>query len=89
MSLDATCNDCVAALREANADGSLGVDWSLPVSFGFGAGIDIPISSSLDIEIDLGYRNIAVGDAYQILGFSDVPDTRRINSFQLRLGVIY
>jgi hypothetical protein len=89
MALDLTCNDCVAALREANLDGSLGLNWSLPLTFGFGAGLDIPVSSKLDLEIDLGYRNIAVGDAYRILGYANVPDTRRISQFQLRIGVMY
>ncbi|MBK7413740.1 MAG: hypothetical protein IPI29_14420 [Ignavibacteria bacterium] len=89
MALNADCNECVAALREANADGSLGVDWSMPLTFGFGVGLDIPISRRFDFEIDLGYRSVAVGDAYQIMGFSNVPDTRRLGSFQLRLGVIF
>ena len=89
MALDLTCNDCVAAIRDANLDGSLGLNWSLPITFGFGAGLDIPISSKMDLEIDLGYRNIAVGDAYRMLGYADVPDTRRISQFQLRIGVMY
>ncbi len=83
------CNECVASLMNAKARGDLDLNWSLPVSFGFGLGVDIPITQSLDIELDLGYRNVAVGDAYQVLGFTNVPDTRRISSFQLRLGVAY
>lgn len=89
MALDLTCNDCVAAIRDANLDGSLGLNWSLPLTFGLGAGLDIPITSKLDLEIDLGYRNIAVGDAYRMLGYANVPDTRRISQFQLRIGVMY
>jgi hypothetical protein len=83
------CSDCVSSLQNAKANGSLNVNWSMPVSFGLGVGIDIPIASFLDLEIDLGYRNIAVGDGYRLLGFTNVPDVRRLESFQLRIGVMY
>lgn len=83
------CSECVARLMKAKANGDINVDWSLPISYGLGVGIDIPVSQKLDIEVDLGYRSVAVGDAYSLLGFTNVPDTRRIGSFQLRLGVTY
>lgn len=85
----AQCSDCVTTLQDAKANGSLNVNWSLPTSFGLGVGVDIPIASFLDLEIDLGYRNIAVGDGYRLLGFTNVPDVRRLESFQLRIGVMY
>ena len=44
---------------------------------------------NLDLEIDLGYRDVAVGDSFALLGFSNVPGTRRMGTFQLRLGVMY
>jgi hypothetical protein len=84
-----SCNDCVRSLVDAKARGDVNLDWSLPVSFGLGFGIDVPVSQKIDIEVDLGYRNVAVGDSYQVLGFSNIPDTRRISSFQLRIGVAY
>jgi hypothetical protein len=65
------------------------MDWSFPLTYGFGVGVDIPIMSDLDLEIDLGYRDVAVGDAYPMLGFTNVPGTRRIGTFQLRFGVMY
>jgi hypothetical protein len=83
------CNECVKRLNDARLNGDVDLDWSLPVSYGLGVGIDVPVSSKLDIELDLGYRSIAVGDSYRMLGFDNVPDTRRIGSFQLRLGVTY
>ena len=61
----------------------------MPISFGLGVGINIPIAPFLDLEIDLGYRNIAVADGYNLLGFTNVPDVRRMDSFQLRFGVMY
>lgn len=89
MALNTGCNDCTATLRDANTNGALGVNWAFPVTFGFGLGFDMPISSLLDLELDLGYRSIAVGDSYARIGFSNVPDTRRISQFQLRIGVMY
>ncbi|MFM8771181.1 MAG: hypothetical protein ACKOE4_04060, partial [Candidatus Kapaibacterium sp.] len=90
LSLDGVqCSDCVVSLQNAKANGSLNVSWALPISFGLGVGIDIPIAPFLDLEIDLGYRNIAIADGYNLLGFANVPDVRRLNSFQLRFGVMY
>ena len=89
MSAGATCNTCVAKIKEAQANGEIDLDWSLPLSYGMGIGLDIPILPFIDIELDLGYRSIAVGDSFSLLGFADIPGTRRIGTFQLRLGVIY
>lgn len=83
------CSECTASLQNAKANGSLDVNWGLPVSFGLGVGINIPIAPFLDLEIDLGYRNIAVGDGLNLLGFTNVPDVRRLESFQIRFGVMY
>ncbi len=83
------CSECTASLQNAKANGSLNVNWSIPVSFGLGVGINVPIAPFLDLEIDLGYRNIAVGDGYSLLGFTNVPDVRRLQSFQLRFGLLY
>ncbi|MEY3313637.1 MAG: hypothetical protein RLZZ578_1157, partial [Bacteroidota bacterium] len=33
--------------------------------------------------------DVAVGDGYTVLGFTNVPGTRRLGTFQLRLGVMY
>ncbi len=83
------CSDCVVKLQDAKANGSLDVDWTLPISFGLGLGIDVPIAPFLDLEIDIGYRNIAVADGYDLLGFTNVPGVRRMDSFQIRFGVMY
>jgi hypothetical protein len=65
------------------------MNWSIPLTYGFGVGVDIPIMDDVDLEIDLGYRDVAVGDSYSLLGFSNIPSTRRLGTFQLRLGVMY
>jgi hypothetical protein len=89
MSLGFECDECSARIRDAQTNGEIDMNWSLPISYGFGVGIDIPVMKNMDIEIDLGYRDIAVGDSYSLLGFNNVPGTRRMGTFQLRLGVMY
>lgn len=89
MSLGLECDDCTVRIKDAQANGDIDMDWSLPITYGFGVGVDIPIMNNLDLEIDLGYRDVAVGDSFSLLGFSNVPGTRRLGTFQLRLGVIY
>ena len=89
MSLGLECDDCTVRIKDAQANGDIDVNWSFPLTYGFGVGVDIPIMNNLDLEIDLGYRDVAVGDTYSLLGFSNVPGTRRMGTFQLRLGVMY
>lgn len=89
MSLGLECDDCTIRIKDAQANGDINMDWSFPLTYGFGVGVDIPIMSDLDLEIDLGYRDVAVGDGYSVLGFTNVPGTRRLGTFQLRLGVMY
>ena len=89
MSLGLECDDCTVRIKDAQSNGEIDMDWSLPITYGFGVGVDIPIMKNLDLEIDLGYRDVAVGDSFALLGFSNVPGTRRMGTFQLRLGVMY
>ncbi|MFZ9761607.1 MAG: hypothetical protein ACO3DH_09140 [Candidatus Kapaibacteriota bacterium] len=89
MSLGLECDDCTVRIKDAQANGDINMNWSFPLTYGFGVGVDIPIMSDLDLEIDVGYRDVAVGDSYSLLGFSNVPGTRRLGTFQLRLGVMY
>jgi hypothetical protein len=89
MSLGLECDECSQRIFDAQSNGEIDMNWSLPITYGFGVGVDIPIMNNLDIELDLGYRDIAVGDSYSMLGFTNVPGTRRMGTFQLRLGVMY
>jgi hypothetical protein len=89
MALNMQCDDCTPMIRDANADGSLGLNWSLPLTFGFGVGLDVPVHRLFDIEVDLGFRSISVGDSYRVLGFANVPSMRRIGTVQLRVGVMW
>jgi len=89
MSLGLECYDCTIRIKDAQANGDINMNWSIPLTYGFGVGVDIPIMDDVDLEIDLGYRDVAVGDSYSLLGFSNIPSTRRLGTFQLRLGVMY
>lgn len=60
----------------------------LPISYGFGIGMDIPIPSCLfDISFDLGYKSVLVGETFNTFMFNNVSDARRINMLVFRLGV--
>ena len=89
MSLGLECYDCTIRIKDAQANGDINMNWSIPLTYGFGVGVDIPIMDDVDLEIDLCYRDVAVGDSYSLLGFSNIPSTRRLGTFQLRLGVMY
>jgi hypothetical protein len=61
---------------------------SLPISYGFGFGVDIPLPMCLfDISFDLGYKSVLVGETFNTLLFNNVSDTRRINMLVFRLGI--
>ncbi len=65
-----------------------GLDISLPLNYGFGIGLDIPISANYDLSADMGFRSFAFGDRV-ISGGNIVPVNRRINTFVIRLGINY
>ncbi len=81
------CDNCKKYLKGLENNGQLpGVDFSVPLSFGIGAGIDIPIVEDLDLSFDLGFRSIAFGEAVAIAGFDNVPSNRRVNMMIMRFG---
>jgi hypothetical protein len=65
-------------------------DVSIPLSFGLGAGVDIPLSCYFDLSFDLGFRSIAFGeqDPFTLFGVL-MPQKRRVNMFVFRLGFSY
>lgn len=62
---------------------------NLPISYGIGAGLDIPVLEELDLSIDLGYKHLNVGEYLPISGFANVPFNKTIDMFVLRLGLTY
>ncbi|MFP4370177.1 MAG: hypothetical protein ACLFR2_11400 [Candidatus Kapaibacterium sp.] len=82
------CENCKEYIKELGADGVVPeIDLSLPISFGLGAGLEIPVNKYADLAIDMGFRSIAFGEAAPIAGFSNVPTNRRIYMFLFRLGL--
>jgi hypothetical protein len=79
----ATCQDCKTKVNDPN------LSFSIPISYGFGFGLDIPIMESLDISFDLGYKRLNFGDYARASGFINVPISRNTNLFLLRVGVTY
>ncbi len=64
------------------------LDISMPINYGFGIGVEIPICKSFDISADLGFRSVSYGER-KISGGYIVPTNKRINSFVFRLGIAY
>lgn len=62
---------------------------NLPISYGIGAGLDIPVLEELDLSIDLGYKHLNVGEYLPVSGFANVPFNKTIDMFVLRLGLTY
>jgi hypothetical protein len=81
------CEDCKNKIDELSAQGLIpDIDASLPLSFGIGAGVDIPIAPLLDVSVDIGFRSIAFGESVAAAGWENIPTSRRINMLIFRLG---
>ena len=84
------CGVCGEIIERLRVEGNLGsVDLSMPLSFGIGGGIEVPVASFLDASLDVGYRSIGIGERAPLAGFANIPSLRRINTFFFRLGVTY
>lgn len=59
----------------------------LPISYGFGIGIEYPLFNMFDIAADIGYRSLAAGEAIPYLGALQLPTYRRIGMWRLRVGI--
>ncbi len=89
LSTTEQCGECGDMIRDLEASGDLGdVDLSMPVTFGLGIGVDIPVFSFMDISTDIGWRSLGLGENAELGGWR-VPALRRINAFFLRAGVTF
>jgi hypothetical protein len=59
-----------------------------PLTYGIGAGIEIPLGSAVDLGIDLGYRSLGIGDELVYEGTA-IPQGRRIGLWRLRVGLTF
>jgi hypothetical protein len=81
----AICEDCNDKIR---IEDKSKFDVSIPISWGLGAGLDIPLPYCwFDLSFDIGYRSLAIGEYVETSGFSNVPSKRRVNMFFFRLGI--
>lgn len=64
------------------------IDLSLPITYGFGVGLDIPVASMMDISVDIGYRSFAFGEETSIASVI-LPTGRRVNMLVFRAGITF
>ncbi len=87
------CSSCNQLIQELQASGQLPeVDFSLPITYGMGVGVEIPIMEALDLGIDLGWRSLSYGELVPpsiVAGFNNVPSMNRLNTFRLRFGLTF
>jgi uncharacterized protein YceK len=66
------------------------INFDVPISWGLGLGLDIPVAPFLDLSIDAGIRSLAFGESVDgVNGFDNVPTRRTLNMFLLRFGLTY
>jgi len=79
-----TCSDCESKITYNPGN----IDLSVPISYGLGAGFDVPIPGCLfDLSFDLGYRKYDIGENLVTEQFKNVPSRRSLEMFVLRLGL--
>jgi hypothetical protein len=89
LSSTTECGECGEMINDLNASGELGnLDLSMPLSFGLGLGVDVPVASFMDVSTDIGWRSIGIGENAQLGGWV-VPSLRRLNTFFFRAGLTF
>lgn len=76
------CADCKRNLEGGDAD------LSIPISFGLGTGVNLPLTSWLDLDINIAYRSLSYGDFQNYFGFR-TPTRRRLNGVFFGIGLNY
>lgn len=71
-----------------NKDCNWNEEASIPLNYGFGLGVDIPLSTKIDLSADIGFRSIDYGGKFTSYGFL-IPNNQRVNSIVFRLGIVY
>jgi len=64
------------------------INLSLPISAGFGVGLDIPVTPILDISFDIGFRSVTYGETILVGGVL-APTGRNVNMFIARAGITF
>lgn len=82
------CKKCGGETTYPDLEGQPNVDWSIPISWGLGFGLDIPVTSFMDMSVDFGFRSFAFGETTSALEFI-VPTGRRVNMFLMRFGFTF
>lgn len=77
-----------AKIKQDLAFDSPEVDLDIPISIGFGAGLEFPISKYMDLSIDLGYKYMKIGETIQLFEYN-VPISKPMSIYTLRFGIHY
>lgn len=64
------------------------MDISLPINFGLGIGLEIPLHKRVDLSTDIGFRSISYADKTINNGLI-APTNRRLNAFIFRIGLTF
>ena len=76
----ATCEDCKTQVNSPE------LDISIPLSWGLGVGVDLPLTKWMSLGLDLGYRSISIGEQTRVFGFGNAPNRRQVDMFIFRAG---
>lgn len=71
-----------------NLDPNADFNFSMPLNYGIGIGIEYPLSQKLDLSFDLGYRYLSYGNSTIINGFI-APINENTHAFIFRIGITY
>ncbi len=82
------CSNCKEYIQTQLTDDA-DLNFGMPLSFGLGIGLDIPITKFMDLSIDAGARSIGFGESARVYGFDNVPSLRRVNMFIFRFGFTF
>ncbi len=77
MNFNSDCSDNISQIH-----------YNMPLNYGFGVGIEYPLSRYIDLSADLGFRSIAYGDKSIVSGYI-APINQRVNSIVFRIGIVY
>lgn len=86
--LDAATLDLFKLSTNSDCKVAWNPEAEIPLNYGFGVGIEYPLSKHFDLSVDLGFRSIAFGDKFIVSGLL-VPNNQRVNSIVFRFGIVY
>jgi|GEM_PF-982215 len=89
LSMDLFKMNCTEGCEEKlNLSGNHNFNFAMPLNYGIGIGIEYPLSSALDLSLDIGYRYLSYGNTTMINGFI-APINESTGAFVFRFGLTF